>query len=60
MSDNITLLPAIILETLGIAVIVIGVAELGQANPMSPQVLIPTGSALIAAGSLLWAKVFRR
>ncbi|KXA92340.1 hypothetical protein AKJ64_03420 [candidate division MSBL1 archaeon SCGC-AAA259E17] len=60
MDDDARLFSAIALEVLGVIVIVIGIMELGEANPLSPEVLIPAGSAFIAIGSICWAKVFRR
>ena len=48
------------LEVVGIVIILFGVLEIGVGgNPFSPEVLLPAGSVLIAAGSILWAKILR-
>jgi len=47
------------LEVVGIVTVLWGIAEIRNGNPVSSTVLIPAGSTLIAAGSILWAKIFR-
>jgi len=47
------------LEVVGIVTVLWGIAESGNGNPVSSTVLIPLGSVLLAAGSVLWAKIFK-
>ena len=47
------------LEVVGIVTVLWGIAETGNGNPASSTVLIPLGSVLLAAGSVLWAKIFK-
>jgi len=51
---------AIALEAVGISAVTLGIAIEATMHAQIGFVIITTGSALIASGGLLWAKIIKR